>query len=95
MHIASESLPPYVVILGVEERKGKSDIHRFSYTVGSTVITTTRLVMMSATATKVMRKMEPLLAGNLPRMIQYCKIESAYSPLPSLLHRMIFFIPFV
>jgi len=45
---------------------------RFSNALGSTVTTTTRLVIISATVTAVTRKMLPLLAGNLPRMIQYC-----------------------
>ena len=35
-------------------------------------MTMIRLETMSANATMVIRKMEPLLAGNLPRMIQYC-----------------------
>lgn len=43
----------------------------FSKTLGSTTQTTTRLVTIKARATKVMRKTLPLLAGNLPRMIQY------------------------
>lgn len=39
--------------------------------------TTTRLVIISATVTAVTSKMLPLLAGNLPRMIQYCVPWSA------------------
>ena len=43
----------------------------FSNTLGSIVQTTTKLVTINAAATAVMRKILPLLAGNLPRMIQY------------------------
>ena len=43
----------------------------FSKTFGSTTQTMTRLVTIKARATNVMRKTLPLLAGNLPRMIQY------------------------
>ncbi len=42
-----------------------------SKTVGLITQTTTRLVIMRAAEIKVTRKMLPLLAGNLPRMIQY------------------------
>jgi len=53
-------------------RKAEAYQRRFSNALGSTVTTTTRLVIISATVTAVTRKMLPLLAGNLPRMIQYC-----------------------
>ena len=45
--------------------------HLFSNCVGLTSTTMTRLAMMSAAATKVTRNTLPLLAGNLPLMIQY------------------------
>lgn len=45
--------------------------YRFSYTVGLTMSMTAKLAMIKAAAMKVTRKMLPLLAGNLPRMIQY------------------------
>lgn len=46
-------------------------IQCFSKMVGLKVRTRAMLVIIKMAATKVTRKMLPLLAGNLPRMIQY------------------------
>ena len=61
-------------------RKEPMPHHRFSNTLGSIVMTMTRLEIISMKATSVIKKTEPLLAGNLPRMIQYCVLISAFCP---------------
>lgn len=53
----------------IMEKVGEITSH-FSYAVGDTTNTTTRLVIISASAMKAIKMMLPLLAGNLPRMIQ-------------------------
>lgn len=42
---------------------------------GCTTITTTRLAIMTANATKATAMMVPLLAGNLPAMIHRCALK--------------------
>ena len=55
----------------IYDTQGPGFTYLFSKTLGSITQTMTRLVTIKAKATKVMRKTLPLLAGNLPRMIQY------------------------
>lgn len=56
--------------------------HHFEKIVGLIVQTMTKLLVIKAAEMNVIKKMLPLLAGNLPRMIQYYE-ESEWTPLQS------------